>query len=95
LTAGGWIERFFSLRYLRWLGNMSYSFYLMHNLPLSSLFRHFAPTLATFGHGELLFWLLMPMCFLLSTGASFLVFIAIEKPLSFPRPEPALALGLR
>jgi exopolysaccharide production protein ExoZ len=34
---GGWISRFFSIAPLRWLGNMSYSYFLLHGMVLNGV----------------------------------------------------------
>ncbi|OUS28468.1 hypothetical protein A9Q99_13195 [Gammaproteobacteria bacterium 45_16_T64] len=72
----------FSFSPLRWLGNMSYSYYLLHGLTLKfsffvigHLFGH------TIENAYLYYWLWIPL-FLLSLIASFVLFVVIEKPLS-------------
>jgi exopolysaccharide production protein ExoZ len=78
-----WLARAFSWTPLRWLGNMSYSYYLLHGLALKAgflLFAMFLPPVAE--HGPLFFAVLLPPLFaftLVPTGALFLL---VERPFS-------------
>lgn len=67
---------------LRWLGNMSYSFYLVHGLALHpiSMATHRATGLV--GSGDWLYWALLPVSFAAACGLSLLVFAAVERPFS-------------
>ena len=40
-TTAGVVNKFFRLKYLRWLGNMSYSYYLVHVLSMKALLMFF------------------------------------------------------
>jgi peptidoglycan/LPS O-acetylase OafA/YrhL len=72
----------FSWTPLRWLGNMSYSFYLFHAATLQTFF--FA--LGALGRDTLgntmLFLYLLPPAFVLSVAFSIPLFVMVERPLS-------------
>jgi len=85
-TTRGWLSDFFSWAPMRWLGNMSYSYYLFHGLTLKAGFLLVAilvPPASRFG--DVLFWLLLPIFFGLTLLSSFLLFIIVERPLSLTR----------
>lgn len=67
---------------LRWLGNMSYSYYLMHGLTLKGCFMFIALVIEPKNQFDTLFWFAMPLLFLATLIASFILFILIEKPFS-------------
>jgi peptidoglycan/LPS O-acetylase OafA/YrhL len=78
----GFMETMFSWAPLRWLGNMSYSYYLVHGLTLNGVVLVAHGAVAADGHAPAFFWILMPPAFLATVVASTLVFVAIEKPFS-------------
>jgi peptidoglycan/LPS O-acetylase OafA/YrhL len=88
----GPLARFFSWQPMRWLGNMSYSYYLMHGLALKVLS---AVTLRTVAHaGPSFFWLAMPGIFLATLVPSFVLYATVERrfslsPSATPRYAPA------
>lgn len=96
----GLLNRIFSWAPLRWLGNMSYSYYLVHGLTLNGFFL-----LATFAHApdhrhSLLLWAIMPLAFGVTLIVSAGLFLLVERPLSLETavrrphaiaPEPAAA----
>lgn len=83
-----WLPRAFSWTPLRWLGNMSYSYYLIHGLALKASFLALATIVSVDNHGALLFWTLLPPMFLLTLVPSAILFLTIEYPLSLsPRGE--------
>ncbi|MBM3737137.1 MAG: acyltransferase [Acidobacteria bacterium] len=43
IAGSGFLNRFFTWRWIRWLGNMSYSYYLIHALPLHVIARIIGP----------------------------------------------------
>lgn len=74
--------RLFSLNPMRWLGNMSYSYYLIHGLALKFIFlviKHFYPPL---NEQTWLFWAFLPLGFFLTLIPSALLFVYVEKPYS-------------
>lgn len=85
------LARTFGWTPLRWLGNMSYSYYLMHGLALKAGFLVLDklapsgadPTLVLFG-------MVAPM-FVLTLIPSALLFLCVERPFSLAPPAPRLA----
>ena len=79
----GWFSRCFAWTPLRWLGNMSYSYYLIHGLTLKGLFL-FLPKLLppNYGHGFWIFWMLLPLFFIISLLPATALFVLIERPFS-------------
>ena len=72
----------FSWTPLRWLGNMSYSYYLLHGLTLKAAFLVLAVALPkTTSHGEI-FWALLPIMFAITLIPTAGLFLAIERPFS-------------
>lgn len=81
-----WLPRVFSWTPLRWLGNMSYSYYLLHGLALKAGFLFLTKLLAASGSDSpLLFWILLPIMFSLTLIPSTFLFLAIERPFSLVR----------
>jgi len=67
---------------LRWLGNMSYSYYLIHSLTLKFCFLVFGLVMPSgFNDGNLYFWFWIPT-FALTIVVSFMLFCIVERPLS-------------
>jgi exopolysaccharide production protein ExoZ len=85
-----WLAAGFSWTPLRWLGNMSYSFYLLHGLALKAGFLLLARLAPPSERGGLWFggWLL-PM-FALALLTSVVLYLLIELPYSLP---PTLKSG--
>lgn len=81
------IARLFAVLPLRWLGNMSYSYYLVHGLALHATFmllsRVWAPHPLTWP-GVAGCWL---FSFLVSLLPSALLFLTVERPLSLSGPS--------
>lgn len=78
-----WLPRAFSLTPLRWLGNMSYSYYLLHGLALKAGFLALALILPAANYtGPWLFWTLLPGMFALTLFPTALLFLAVERPFS-------------
>jgi exopolysaccharide production protein ExoZ len=78
----GFMGTMFSWAPLRWLGNMSYSYYLIHGLTLNGVVLVAHGAVAADGHAPALFWILMPPSFLATVVASTLLFVGLEKPFS-------------
>jgi exopolysaccharide production protein ExoZ len=73
------LTQFFRWQPLRWLGNMSYSYYLIHGLTVNGaifLLRDAIPA------REIMYWILLPLIFLCTLITSFLLFHFVERPLS-------------
>ncbi len=77
-----WLARAFTFTPLRWLGNMSYSYYLLHGLAVNASFLLLARLLAPADGGTALFIGLAPPVFAAGVIASAVLFLAIERPLS-------------
>jgi len=78
----GPLARFFSWQPMRWLGNMSYSYYLMHG-PALKILVIVALRIAG-GAGPSFFWLAMPVMFVATIVPSFALYAAIERRFSLP-----------
>jgi len=87
-TAAGAASRIFSGDLMRWLGNMSYSYYLIHGLALKFTFLLFGLIYPPQGSGELLFWVLLPLAFLITLVPSGMLFLYVERPYSLFVPSP-------
>jgi len=73
----------FSWTPLRWLGNMSYSYYLLHGLTLKAAFLVLSVILPKSAiHSDLIFWELLPVMFALTLISSTFLFLAVERPFS-------------
>ena len=90
LRPQSWLARAFCWTPMRWLGNMSYSYYLLHGLTLKALFM-FVPHLpALAGHALLLFVLLLPLFFAATLFTSGCLYLLVERPLSLAAPKRAV-----
>jgi peptidoglycan/LPS O-acetylase OafA/YrhL len=77
----GFLQRCFQWTPLRWLGNMSYSYYLLHGLALlglNSACRYLAPA----GSSTWLWAGLLLLSIPVTLAPSALLFLAVEKPFS-------------
>lgn len=90
---GNVAARAFTWTPLRWLGNMSYSYYLVHGFPilfaLEILYRLPIAQMPT-----LMFWSMMPVLYAFSIGVSFVLFAVIERPISL-RPQHSVRAQVR
>ncbi len=79
----GWLSYFFSRRYLRYFGNISYSFYLIHGLSLKFFFLVLEVILPAADYaGFLWFWVLFVPAFLAASAVSIGLFLMVERPFS-------------
>ncbi|WP_282604411.1 acyltransferase [Pelagibius sp. Alg239-R121] len=79
----GWLSRFFSRRYLRYFGNISYSFYLIHGLTLKFFFLVLGVVLPSESYaGFFWFWLLFLPAFIAASVVSAGLFLLVERPYS-------------
>ena len=89
-----WLARVFAWTPLRWLGNMSYSYYLLHGLALKATVRALALILPAHSGGPWLFWGALPFIFAVTLVASTALFAVIERPfslhVSYPAPRRAM-----
>lgn len=81
-AALGLTARLFSWTPLRWLGNMSYSYYLSHGLALKALFMALGLVVLPQGNHPWLLLSLLPVAVAATLVVSGTLFILIEKPLS-------------
>jgi len=87
---GGRLARAFSVTPLRWLGNMSYSYYLIHGLALKGAFSALAILMPPAPIGSLFFWAWLAPMFVLTLIPGAALFLLIERPCSLTRQVPAL-----
>jgi exopolysaccharide production protein ExoZ len=80
----GWLSRFLSWDWLRWFGNMSYSYYLIHGLILH-LVKTVADYLAFPRMGPVGFVAFCSICFVGAAAGSAMLFLAVEKRFSLTR----------
>ena len=76
------LPRIFSWTPMRILGNISYSYYLLHGLALKGFFLGLAYILPTNNFGSWFFWTLLPVMFALTFPAAIGLFLLVEKPFS-------------
>jgi peptidoglycan/LPS O-acetylase OafA/YrhL len=87
--SGTLLPRFFKLTGLRWFGNMSYSYYLIHGIGLH-LFRLALEGLSVPTRLSAPWYLLLLILgFAVSAVVGAFLFLFIEKPFSFKRAAPA------
>jgi peptidoglycan/LPS O-acetylase OafA/YrhL len=87
------LSKIFSWAPLRWLGNMSYSYYLFHGLTLKIAFFGLAIILPPDHHKEWLFGVLLPMMFALTLLTSSILFLVIERPFSLSSASSVIILN--
>jgi peptidoglycan/LPS O-acetylase OafA/YrhL len=93
-----WLARLFCWTPLRWLGNISYSYYLIHGLALKGAFLALALLYPPQAQGTAFFLLLMLLMLALSVPPAIALFLLVERPLSLSAPlahgaarDPALS----
>jgi exopolysaccharide production protein ExoZ len=89
-NARGVTRSVFCWRPLRWLGNMSYSYYLIHGLTIKFFFMVLAKVFPPRADQALAIWALLPVAFAMTLIVSAVLFIAVEKPYSL---TPGALLG--
>jgi exopolysaccharide production protein ExoZ len=91
----GWLPSSFAWTPLRWLGNISYSYYLLHGLTLKAGFLALSTVLSGASHGAWLFWVLLPPMFALTVVTASALFLLVERPFSLaPRKAGGSPSGL-
>jgi len=95
--APGPLRAVFSATPLRWLGNMSYSYYLMHGLTLKALSLVVVRARPAFASTAMGHWAFLPVAFAVTLFTSAVVFASIEKRFSLApsAPRPATAPSAR
>lgn len=86
------LNRIFRWTPLRWLGNMSYSFYLIHGLPMHVIallmVRAAIPSMGTTVMMTVIV-VLLPVTFIITSAVSTVLFWYVEKPFSLIVKRPA------
>lgn len=77
---GHWLSRAFCWRPLRWLGNISYSYYLIHGLALKAAFLALAALHPPQPHGLVFFLLWMLPMLGWTLPPAILLFLLVERP---------------
>lgn len=77
-----WLAQAFSQTSLRWLGNMSYSYYLLHGLTLKAIFTVLRAWMPQVEYEWLYFVGAMPIIFILTLFPAATLYLAIERPFS-------------
>ncbi len=81
--------KIFSWTPLRWLGNMSYSYYLIHGVSVSATALA-VKRLSPGNLSEVMFWCLVPVTFAVTLVSSLALFGFVEKPYSLAVRAPKL-----
>jgi exopolysaccharide production protein ExoZ len=87
--ARAWLTRCFTWTPARWLGNMSYSFYLIHGLTLKVAFLALAGVYPPAPHGMAMLIGLLPAMLAGATLVSAALFLWIERPFSLVKQHDA------
>jgi len=82
LRPAGWLAKWLTWTPMRWLGNMSYSYYLLHGLALKASFMMLSKVVSPSADGAMIFFELIPVMFALTLLPSAALFIFIERPFS-------------
>jgi len=91
---GGFLKRVFSWSPLRYLGNMSYSYYLVHGLTLKGVAVALSRIIVPRPHSPVLFAILLVAGFCATWVCSSILFLLVEKPFSLtPRSAVGRAAG--
>lgn len=94
-SPAAWFSRSFAWTPLRWLGNMSYSYYLLHGLTLKAGFFALSMALPIANYDSWLFWVLLPPMFVLTLIPTSALFLLVERPYSLsPRRTKESFSGL-
>lgn len=70
---------------LRWLGNMSYSYYLVHGLAMHGALLLVAELVPKQTQGPLFFWAFVPLLFAWTLLPAAVLFLTVERPWSLVR----------
>lgn len=83
-----------SARPLRWWGNMSYSYYLIHSLTIQFVFLVAGRLLPERFHGDAAFWVMSVVTLVATWVVATVLFLVVEKPVSLTvPPRPPLGVG--
>ena len=81
----GRARHLFSTTPLRWLGNMSYSYYLIHSLVLQGCFEVLRKVVPPTGHQPWVWWTMLLPFFVVTLVVSYVLFVGVEKRFSLRR----------
>ena len=76
------VQKVFSWSLIRWLGNISYSYYLIHGLTLKAMVKFLSVVCPSWLTPQFCFWVWLPLAFLLTFVSSTILFVLVEKPFS-------------
>ncbi len=93
-SSNGVASKVFKYSPMRWLGNMSYSYYLIHGLALKLVFMIIPVILPATHTNDWLFWVALPISFALTLIPAAMLFIYIEKPFSLNYKTSAVPVPL-
>lgn len=86
------LARAFSWTPLRWLGNMSYSYYLLHGLAIQVALMVVAKVMPSVQHQAVFYFGMMPIVFAATLIPTAGLFLLVERPMSLvPSPAPLTA----
>lgn len=83
------IAKIFSWTPVRWLGNMSYSYYLIHGLALKAIFMVLPMMLPRSMFDAWFFWAFFGVAFVLTLVPSVILFVLVERPFSLVGATPS------
>ena len=83
------IAQIFSWKPMRWLGNMSYSYYLIHGLALKAVFMVLPMMLPRSMFDIWFFWGFLGVAFVLTLVPAGFLFVLIERPFSLVGASPS------
>ena len=82
LGSQGWIARLLATAPMRWMGNISYSFYLIHSVALRIVFTAVAVVVPGGTEAPWVFWAMFVPALAASSVVALLLFMLVERPLS-------------
>lgn len=91
IAYGGFLSRIFSWKPLRWMGNMSYSYYLIHGITLVCILAVAQRLSRTTHLSAPAFLLVFVACFSATVATSGILYLSIERPLSLARSSRRVA----
>jgi exopolysaccharide production protein ExoZ len=78
----GVLSRFFARPIMRFLGSMSYSYYLVHGVTLKGLELAASSMIPAARQSEWIFWCALPVGYAMTLCAARVVFVMVEQPLA-------------
>ena len=94
LNYDGIVRRALSYTPLRWLGNISYSYYLLHGLALNGIALGLKQVPFASQYGIIIFWIGLPLAFLTTIGISTILFVQVERRFSLLKKTDAQVRGM-